>query len=216
MAYVYVHIVKATGQMYFGQTDQKPEKRWGYKGNKYKGQAFYRIIKEFGWDNMLHQVIHKDITQDKADELEAKYIARYHTFSDDEDHGFNKTIGGKDGAGSPGGFNPNARGVECIETGEVWECANYCAKDIDVNPASLQESLYHGYKCKGKHYKYIDDENYKTNKGPNGVRRVNTDLIWPNIKAFAEYMNVTTRSAARYCRGDRKAPDGFEYEYCVI
>ena len=48
------------------------------------------------------------------------------------EYGYNIASGGKDGAGLPGGKNHNARAVECIETGEKWECANYCAKDLNV------------------------------------------------------------------------------------
>lgn len=211
---VYVHTVMNNNKKYVGQCVGDPKDRWGSSGHRYKGQLFYRAIAKYGWQNIQHEVVATGLTLQEADALEKELIAKYRTT--DRQYGYNIAIGGRDGAGAPGGRNHNARAVVCVETGEQWECANYCAKDLGVNCASLQESLYNGYKCKGLHYKYADDENYKLNKEPYGVRCIETNRIWKNVQECAAELGIHKRSVARYCNGLRKAKTGLTYEYCIV
>ena len=211
---VYIHTVIANNKKYVGQCVGDPHKRWGCSGHRYKGQFFYRAIEKYGWENMTHIIVADNLTQEQADDLEIKLIAKYKT--NDRAYGYNITPGGRDGAGMPGGKNHNARSVICIETGEIWECANYCARDLGVNCASLQESLYKGYKCKGNHYKYVDDNSYVLNKEPHSVRCVETGEMWKTVKECAASIGVTPKTIWRYCSGIRKCPPGRTYEYCVM
>ena len=213
MCCVYIHTVKANGKKYIGQCTNDPKNRWGSKGHRYKGQFFYRAIEKYGWDNIEHEVIAENLTQEEANELEKSLISKYNTT--DKQYGYNLVKGGKDGTGSPGGSNHNARAVICIETGQTWECSTYCAKDIGVNLASLQESLYNRYKCKNKHFKYVDDDNYKMNREPYKVLCVETGEIWENVKECAKHFNVHSRSVARWCTGCRNASNGLTYKYVV-
>lgn len=209
-----MHTVLANNKKYVGQSSGDPHARWGSSGHRYRGQMFYDAILKYGWDNIKHEIIADDLTQEEADLLEKEYIAKFKT--NQSEYGYNITPGGKDGAGSPGGKNPNARAVTCIETGEVWECSTYCAKAIGVNLASLQESLYNGYKCKDKHFKYVDDDNYVVNKEPHGVVCKETGQIWQNVKECAKDLGIHHRSVARYCTGIRRPASGLTYEYCIV
>ena len=211
---VYMHTIPANNKRYIGQCTGDPKRRWGATGHRYKGQFFYRAIEKYGWNNIIHEVIASNLTQEEADNLERELITKYK--SNTRKYGYNITPGGKDGAGLPGGKNHNARAVECVETGEKWECANYCAKAIGVNCASLQESLYNGYKCKGNHYKYVDDDSYVLNKEPNQILCVETGQIWLNAHECAKDLGVTPRTVWRYCSGIRKAKSGLTYKYCVV
>lgn len=211
---VYIHTVKANGKKYIGQTKDNPKNRWGSNGCRYRGTVFYHAIQKYGWNNIDHEIVATGLTREEADKMEIDLIAKYKT--NENKHGYNMTPGGRDGAGSSGGKNPNARSVICLETEEIWECANYCAKDINVNPASLQESLYNGYKCKGKHYKYVDDDKYQPNKEPHAVRCLETGQVWKNVKECAKDLGIHSRSVARYCSGLRKSKTGLTYEYCVV
>lgn len=213
MPCVYIHTINENGKKYVGQCTGDPKTRWGSKGHRYKGQLFYRAIQKYGWDNISHEIVANNLSQEEADSLEKDLIAKYHTTN--HEYGYNICLGGKDGNGQPGGKNSNAKPVVCIETGETWECANYCAKDLQVNSASLQESLYNGYKCKGNHYRYIDDESYVMNKEPYMVRCKETGQIWKNVKECAAELGIHKRSVARYCNGLRKPPNGLTYEYCI-
>ena len=211
---VYIHTVKENNKKYVGQCVGDPHRRWGNTGHRYKGQFFYNAIQKYGWDNITHEIVAENLTQEEANELEIKLIAKYKT--NNREFGYNITPGGKDGAGSPGGKNHNARAVICIETGKTWECANYCAKELGVNCASLQESLYNGYKCKGHHYKYIDDELYTVNKEPHSVKCIETGEVWKTVKECAAAVGVTPRTIWRYCSGIRNCPPERTYEYCVM
>ena len=211
---VYVHTVVANGKKYVGQCTGDPRRRWGATGHRYKGQMFYKAIQKYGWNNIVHEIVKTNLSREEADELEIELIAKYK--SNERQYGYNITLGGRDGAGLPGGKNPNARAVLCLETGKTWECANYCAKDLNVNTASLQESLYHGYKCKGKHYKYVDDDDYKPNKEPHSVTCVQTGQVWKTVRECAAELGVTPRTIWRYVSGVRKHPDGLVFKYCVV
>lgn len=213
MAIVYMHTVLANGKRYIGQTSLSVNRRWGLNGYRYKGQLFYNAIQKYGWENIKHEILATDLSQKEADELERFYIQKYKT--DNSEYGYNITPGGKDGAGSPGGKNPNARAVVCVETGERWECANYCANDIHVNVASLQESLYRGYKCKGRHFKYEDDDTYKIKEGPHKIICLETGQIWETARECAKDFGVTPRTIWRYCSGKRNPPKGLTIQYYV-
>lgn len=71
---VYSHTTPS-GKVYIGQTCQKnPNKRWR-NGNGYKRCIlFYRSIKKYGWDNIEHKILHKDLSKEQADILEKMYI----------------------------------------------------------------------------------------------------------------------------------------------
>ena len=214
MACVYMHTVKENGKRYIGQSINSAKERWGSTGHRYKGQLFYYAIQKYGWDNITHEILAENISQEEADELEKEYISKYRT--NEREFGYNLTPGGKDGAGMPGGKNHNARPVTCLETGEIWECSTYCARDIGLNLASLQESLYHGYKCKGLHYKYVDDDSYKINREPYGVRCIETGQVWKTVRECAAELGVHKRNIVRYCKKERKPKSGLTYEYCVM
>lgn len=208
---VYMHTVIENGKRYIGQCSRTAKERWGSNGHRYKGQLFYNAIKKYGWDNILHEIVAEGLTRKEADELEKELIAKYK--SNDRKYGYNITEGGRNGVGSPGGKNHNARAVICLETNEIWECASYCARDLNVEQSSLNESLYHGYRCCGKHYRYLDDVNYKPNKDPYKVRCVETGEIWNSVKECAKATGKNKRTIAHYCRKERNSKDGLTYEY---
>lgn len=88
---VYMHKCP-NGKVYIGITTQECEKRWkngkGYSNNKHFSDA----IKKYGWDNIEHLVLHKNLTKDEACKYEKKYIERYD--STNREKGYNKSVGG--------------------------------------------------------------------------------------------------------------------------
>ena len=213
MAIVYMHTVLANNKKYVGQSTASAQTRWGANGHRYKGQYFYRAIEKYGWDNMKHEIIAENLSDEEADKLEKELIEKYKT--NNRKYGYNITAGGRDGAGSPGGKNPNAHPLVCVETGQRWECLNYCAKDIGVNPSSIRESLVNGYRCCGLHFRYEEDEDYIPRQGPYKVRCVETGEIWNSVKECAEAVGKDKRTIAHYCRRERHSKDGLTYEYYV-
>ena len=90
---VYAHIAP-NGKMYIGATCQKCEERWR-NGSGYKGRKFYNAVKEFGWDNIKHEIIAENLTEDEAYKKEKELIQLYNTT--DERCGYNSSTGGKYG-----------------------------------------------------------------------------------------------------------------------
>ena len=91
---VYMHERKKTGQKYFGITSASATARWR-NGNGYnKNQRFWRDIQEDGWqEGFIHVILHENISEEAALELETKYILQYKTYLPEK--GYNKRI--KDG-----------------------------------------------------------------------------------------------------------------------
>lgn len=89
---VYKHTCP-NGKVYIGQTSQKPERRWSH-GNGYKENSyFYRAIQKYGWDNIKHEIIAENLTQEEADSLEIELIERYK--ATDRNSGYNHHYGGQ-------------------------------------------------------------------------------------------------------------------------
>lgn len=89
---IYCHTFP-NGKMYFGQTCQDPEKRWGKNGYGYRHQELiYRAICKYGWENIDHRIISIGLDKDEADFQEMFYISAYRT--NEIQYGYNKCNGG--------------------------------------------------------------------------------------------------------------------------
>lgn len=89
---VYKHTCP-NGKIYIGITSLEPEQRWN-KGRGYSNNYhFFNAIIKYGWDNILHSVLHRGLAQRDAQIMEAQLIAQYH--SDNPQYGYNNTVGGE-------------------------------------------------------------------------------------------------------------------------
>lgn len=90
---VYYHTFP-NGKMYFGQTCQDVEKRWGKNGYCYRTQSLmWKAIKKYGWDNIDHRIISIGLDKEEADFQEMFYISAYRT--NEPEFGYNITSGGE-------------------------------------------------------------------------------------------------------------------------
>lgn len=88
---IYCHICP-DGKRYIGMTSMPLEKRFG-NGKCYKETSrFGEAIKEFGWKNITHIVLEKELRFDEASEKEKHYIKLYKTT--ETDFGYNMAEGG--------------------------------------------------------------------------------------------------------------------------
>lgn len=76
---VYMHIFP-NNKKYIGITGQeKIERRWnngyGYKNNEYMTNA----IMKYGWKNIEHVILYKNISKEQAEIIEKRLIAKYKT-----------------------------------------------------------------------------------------------------------------------------------------
>lgn len=89
---LYAHITPSN-KIYFGITSKPTNVRWGTRGNGYQTQKyFYRAIQKYGWDNMQHIVIMRDLDFEIACDLEKYFINKYDTTNPKK--GYNVSTGG--------------------------------------------------------------------------------------------------------------------------
>lgn len=116
---VYLHTVlqKTSGykykKYYVGITNDI-KKRWECNGIKYKNQVFYNAIQKYGWDNIKHRVLYKNLTKEKAMELEKKMIIKYDSKVGHK--GYNVSDGGEIGSQK----RKNTRNIYCIDTNQFF------------------------------------------------------------------------------------------------
>lgn len=91
--YVYMHIFP-NNKVYIGITSQSPpEKRWLESGVGYKPQPrMWRAIQKYGWGNVDHVIIARQVNIITAKNMEIDLIALYD--STDKNHGYNASPGG--------------------------------------------------------------------------------------------------------------------------
>lgn len=91
---LYLHIFPH-GKVYVGITRQSPEQRWangkGYQ--KSKQPIMHNAICKYGWDKIQHIILHKNLDELTAKQLEIIYITEvFH--SNNRQFGYNRTDGG--------------------------------------------------------------------------------------------------------------------------
>lgn len=89
---VYCHTFP-NGKKYVGITKRSPEERWHKDGSGYKGQVVYDAIIKYGWDNIKHEILKDNLTEQQAQYYEKEYIKALgsHTTV----NGYNCTWGGE-------------------------------------------------------------------------------------------------------------------------
>lgn len=90
---VYKHTFP-NNKIYIGITSQKnPEMRWGKAGGGYKNHyPIWYAIQKYGWDNIKHDILFSDLSEDEAKQKEVELIALYNTT--DHNFGYNVSPGG--------------------------------------------------------------------------------------------------------------------------
>lgn len=87
MTYVYKHTFP-NGKIYIGIADNYLN-RWnngkGYSDNP----PMYEAIKQYGWDNIKHEILKECDTRQEAEQLEQRFILAYH--SENNEIGYNRT-----------------------------------------------------------------------------------------------------------------------------
>ena len=93
MYIVYMHTCP-NGKKYIGITSQTPERRW-QKGKGYaygSNPYFYNAIEKYGWDNIEHTILFRNLTKDEAEEKEIELIKEHKTSQ--REYGYNIDLGG--------------------------------------------------------------------------------------------------------------------------
>lgn len=101
---VYEHVFP-NGKKYIGITCKNPKARWesGTGYSKEHQSAMYYAIQKYGWENIEHNILFTDLTEEEAKNKEKELIQKYHTFIHDATPmGYNMTLGGEGTLGHKG------------------------------------------------------------------------------------------------------------------
>ena len=90
---VYKHTFP-NNKIYIGITSQKnPEVRWGKQGGGYRNHyPIWYAIQKYGWNNIKHEIIYDDLSEEEAKQKEIELIALYN--STNHQFGYNVSPGG--------------------------------------------------------------------------------------------------------------------------
>lgn len=87
MTYVYKHTFP-NGKIYIGIADNYLN-RWNNGEGYSTNPPMYAAIKQYGWDNIKHEILKECDTRQEAEQLEQRLILAYH--SEDKEIGYNRT-----------------------------------------------------------------------------------------------------------------------------
>lgn len=73
---VYRH-TSPSGKVYIGITSQNVERRWNSGKGYTLCKAFYNAILKYGWDNIKHEVLFTNLSEERAKRLEIELIRHY-------------------------------------------------------------------------------------------------------------------------------------------
>ena len=215
---VYLHTVlqKTSGykyKKYYVGITNNIEKRWESKGKKYKGQVFYNAIQKYGWDNIKHTILYKNLTKEKAMQKEKEMIIKYHSKVGDK--GYNVSDGGEYIIEK----RRNAYNIFCITTKEFFHSSAIAEKYLKESKYTITSKCnYHkngNYTVK-KGYKYCyADEAYlyidNMKKGTSLIVDMNKKKCFPRpfienlkekrirITTIDKYINVLDRNMFDNC-----------------
>jgi len=102
---VYKHTFP-NGKMYIGITSKTPNNRWenGTGYTKQHQPVMYYAIQKYGWNNVKHEILFTDLTEEQAKLKEQELIKQLHTFiHDKKSNGYNMTLGGEGNLGHKAG-----------------------------------------------------------------------------------------------------------------
>lgn len=80
-------------KVYIGITCQDPKIRWRADGSGYKkNPLMWKAIQKYGWNNIQHEILYENLTEETANTLEIDLIAKYQ--ATDPNYGYNLLSGG--------------------------------------------------------------------------------------------------------------------------
>lgn len=112
--------------MYVGCTNRTVDERAGKDGIQYAGQPIYTAIKEFGWKNVVTEILDvRDCDEDTATAIEEGYIKEYQ--SNNPDFGYNSPTSSRYHNGSRPLSEESCKKIGLSKVGRIW-----CHKDDDL------------------------------------------------------------------------------------
>lgn len=209
---VYAHINKENGKSYIGITSRDPNIRWGLNGNGYKDQPkFYNAIQKYGWDNFIHTILNKELTEEEALELETYYIKKYNSIN----NGYNILLKGIKSY-------PRNKKVFCLTTKILYNSIKEAALANQTTPTRIIEN------CKGKNsgtkgleWTYWDDINNQPLSKPSFIKKnpsnavqiycIELNKYYNSIAEASRELNIDKDSLQKAINGIRNGAKGYHF-----
>lgn len=206
---VYKH-TSPSGKVYIGITRREPEKRWdngkGYKHSPHMAAA----VKKYGWENIRHEILARDLTREAAEQMEVELIRHYRAA--DRRYGYNTDKGGtapgrmaeetkrKLAAHMKGDLNPTRRfghpfkGKQHSEESRLKMSAAAKARTGRTLSASTRQKL-------------------REAQAKRPVLCIETGVRYESIHSAAEATRLEATKICAVCKGKRKTTGGCRWEY---
>lgn len=238
---VYMHIFP-NNKVYIGITSQKTTRRWnngnGYKSNKYMTNA----INKYGWNNVEHKIIYKDLSKEEAENKEKELILKYS--SNNKKHGYNILEGGN----ASNGLTSEMLEKMSTITKNLWKDKDYRKhmKEVHQGKKFSEETKKKMSENNAKYWqgKHLSKET-KTkisksrkgkpawNRGTKGIMKPNqtsfkkgeihaitkqvqcieTGTIYKTINNASRQLNISATSIINVCKGKQITAGGYHWKY---
>ena len=181
--YVYMHTTP-NNKRYIGITRQTLEKRWR-KGFSYRTQYFSRAIKKYGWDNIKHEVLFENLTEEEAKQKEIELIKKYK--SNNRHYGYNITSGGN--TISVYGFTKEHReNLSKAHKGNIpWN--------------------------KGKKLSEETIQKIKATRKRKKVLCITNGIVYNSVKEAGDALKINVKYISAVCRNKAKTTNGYSFKY---
>ena len=120
-------------------------------------------------------------------------------------------------------ISPMKKPVICLDTGTIYECAVEASKATGIYRRSIS------FACAGKHatagglhWAFLDEEKRAaaeielkkiTPRNEKPVRCIETNAVYPSIKAASEETGIIRVSISNVCRGKTKTAGGYHWRF---
>lgn len=209
-------------KIYFGITGNNYLERWGHNGKGYYGQYVFDKILYYGWSNIKHYILFRNLTKEEAEQKEIELIAKYKT--NNKRYGYNIHEGGD--------LFKTVK-VVCVNTSEIFNKIKDAEEKYNIDNASISKS------CKDTEYKYSAGKHPETgealiwqyynewldnpkdhNKYVSEVERrskkvicIETQKIYNNATCASNDTGIKKAYISDTCRGKQKSAGKLHWAY---
>lgn len=238
---VYMHKFQ-NGKVYVGITSQSPKHRWN-NGKGYSNNIFMtNAIKKYGWENIEHIILFKNLTKEEAEQKEIELIAYYK--SNNKKYGYNIL----DGGNVSNGLTKDIINKMSSITKELWQTEEYRKKvtnaHIGIKPNEETKKKMSQNNAKYWQGKNLSEETKRKlseslkgriawNKGTKGIMKANktsfkkgqasvnrkkvecieTKIIYDSILEASIKTNTNQTCIVNVCKGKQNIAGGYHWKY---
>lgn len=217
---VYIHTFP-NKKKYVGITSTNVLDRWGKNGNGYKSQQLMkRAIDKYGWDNIKHEIVMHNLTEEEACKVEIALIKELNTT--DHNYGYNALEGGN---ATPRYYGKK---VICLNNLKIYNSAVEASKatgaehskicatcrgkrhSSGVDPITKEPLMWEFYDPNKTYTKQTYPDEYKVIKKP--VLCIETGKIYECTREASIDLEIDKHSIYGSCRTGVSS-SGYHFKY---